>query len=319
MKKAFVSCAVLSTSLVTTKSFGWNLPTTHHSKASLLRLRSAQSANDGENKDLFDYFDPLLSPHAYPDGVAPDKKPSQPTKNSENTSNKSMFEMNVLGMDQPPLQAAVEEEEPAKEITSQTDDKEEDLFDYFDPLKSPHEYPNGISPRNQEETVQQSGSKQYSMNVLGMDYEAKPLEVVESDSQPKESSSGGGEGAQDLFDTFDPLKSPHEYPNGISPNNKATEVEDDRYNPLAFGKKNKKEKVEKRGGSGKLGILLMDHGSRNEASNKRLEHLAELYQMTMEGENIVVYAAHMEIASPSIPDGLERLLQEGVGTYHRFE
>ena len=25
--------------------------------------------------DLFEFFDPLLSPHAYPDGIAPDTKP----------------------------------------------------------------------------------------------------------------------------------------------------------------------------------------------------------------------------------------------------
>lgn len=69
-------------------------------------------------------------------------------------------------------------------------------------------------------------------------------------------------------------------------------------------------------GSGKVGILLMDHGSRNEASNQRLEHLAELYKLTMQDDNVVVLAAHMEIAKPTIPDGLQALLDQGVGTYH---
>ena len=65
----------------------------------------------------------------------------------------------------------------------------------------------------------------------------------------------------------------------------------------------------------------MDHGSRNEASNARLEQLAALYQMTMSDNDetdYVVEAAHMEIATPSIADGLETLLQAGVGTYYYF-
>ena len=65
----------------------------------------------------------------------------------------------------------------------------------------------------------------------------------------------------------------------------------------------------------RLGILLMDHGSRNEASNSRLKHLAHLYGTMIQDENIVVVAAHMEIASPSIPEGLEMLLGQGVGEY----
>jgi hypothetical protein len=65
-------------------------------------------------------------------------------------------------------------------------------------------------------------------------------------------------------------------------------------------------------GSDKVGILLMDHGSRNKTSDQRLEQLAELYKLTMQDDNVVVLAAHMEVVKPSIPDGLQALLDQGV-------
>ena len=62
----------------------------------------------------------------------------------------------------------------------------------------------------------------------------------------------------------------------------------------------------------------MDHGSRNKDSNDRLHELARVYQLTV-GSNVIVTAAHMEIASPSIPEGLETLLNAGVGKLHVHE
>lgn len=65
----------------------------------------------------------------------------------------------------------------------------------------------------------------------------------------------------------------------------------------------------------------MDHGSRNEASNARLQAMANLYQLTLDSERnennngntqVLVEAAHMEIAQPSIPEGLQKLLNAGV-------
>ncbi|KAL3909909.1 MAG: hypothetical protein SGILL_007901, partial [Bacillariaceae sp.] len=72
-----------------------------------------------------------------------------------------------------------------------------------------------------------------------------------------------------------------------------------------------------------VGILLMDHGSKKEASNARLQTMAQLYQSSMDekqyndqasaaASKVVVKAAHMEIATPSIPDGLQALLDAGV-------
>ena len=120
-------------------------------------------------------------------------------------------------------------------------------------------------------------------------------------------------------------------PNGISPKSKpkplevvddessTQSTENDRYDPLSMDV----EKISNTSGKRKsrIGILLMDHGSRNPASNARLEQLATLYQMTMSDNDetdFVVEAAHMEIATPSIADGLETLLQAGVGTYYTF-
>jgi sirohydrochlorin ferrochelatase len=59
-----------------------------------------------------------------------------------------------------------------------------------------------------------------------------------------------------------------------------------------------------------VGILLIDHGSKKQASNDRLDE--RIYQQNVDS-NVIVKAAHMEIAEPSIPDGLASLLKEGVG------
>ncbi|KAL9189335.1 hypothetical protein ACHAXT_011825 [Thalassiosira profunda] len=72
----------------------------------------------------------------------------------------------------------------------------------------------------------------------------------------------------------------------------------------------------------KLGILLVDHGSKREASNAHLESIAESYQSSFDalhnesGEashakanaKVTVRAAHMEIAEPSILSTLRRLI-----------
>jgi sirohydrochlorin ferrochelatase len=80
-----------------------------------------------------------------------------------------------------------------------------------------------------------------------------------------------------------------------------------------------------------IGILLMDHGSRNQASNERLHELAALYQKEQQQQSssnylvnsnsnsdddddvtVIVQAAHMEIATPSVPQGLQQLLAQNV-------
>ena len=85
-----------------------------------------------------------------------------------------------------------------------------------------------------------------------------------------------------------------------------------------------------------VGVLLIDHGSRNHASNRRLQSLARMYQtkqnkrtkqqqeQVQEGTNneknqssvdvdvVVVRGAHMEIAKPSILDGIKSLVRANV-------
>ena len=226
-------------------------------------------------------------------------------------------------------------------LSASSSNEEQDLFDYFDPLKSPHEYPNGIGNRkgadSNDATDTGSNAKPYSMNVFGMD-SAKPLEVVEDDSKAPSEETVVATESDDLFDYFDPLKSPHEYPNGVDNEvrNPPAKADEGRYDPLDLRKK--REAIENSSirnsngstttdappsGGNKVGILLMDHGSRNKASNQRLQYMAELYQqMAIMEQNaapsdesstvIVVKAAHMEIATPSIPDQLEALMKEGV-------
>ncbi|KAK1747115.1 sirohydrochlorin ferrochelatase [Skeletonema marinoi] len=64
----------------------------------------------------------------------------------------------------------------------------------------------------------------------------------------------------------------------------------------------------------RLGILLIDHGSKRKASNEHLNSIAEQYHSSLlsddndEKNNIVVKAAHMEIAEPSILTTLRQLI-----------
>jgi len=226
--------------------------------------------------------------------------------------------------------------------TNQAEDADADLFDYFDPLLSPHAYPSGISPEkksqyqsNDEIQEERQPSPQNSGNTASKGQfgfrlsneeqtdEANPAPTSSTkgefgfkiyDNEPADSPVAETESNkedEDLFDYFDPLRSPHEYPDGIKSNK---ELEASVPTPSAL-------EVVGGGKKKKVGVLLMDHGSRKEKSNARLQKMAELYQMTLgtdedeedsDGPTIIVRAAHMEIATPSIPDGLKDLRDQGV-------
>ena len=84
--------------------------------------------------------------------------------------------------------------------------------------------------------------------------------------------------------------------------------------------------VNKSGNEEKVGIVLVDHGSRAKSSNEQLERFAEMFEM-MYGSNIggdynsddnnsyskgrkyEVAPAHMELASPSIADAFRELIE----------
>jgi hypothetical protein len=152
------------------------------------------------------------------------------------------------------------------------------LFDYFDPLLSPHSYPNGIAPNQKPVDKEEYDPLRLKhLNVLEEEAEERPaLEELEY----------GPEVDTDLF--FDPTLSPHAYAQGTP----RAVVGDEEY----------------RGPT--VGILLIDHGSRNQAANQRLVEMAALYQQSV--SSVLVEAAHMELACPSIQEGIERLVSKGV-------
>jgi sirohydrochlorin ferrochelatase len=57
-------------------------------------------------------------------------------------------------------------------------------------------------------------------------------------------------------------------------------------------------------------ILLIDHGSKRAEANVMLECMANLVQ-AMAGPEVVVRAAHMELAEPDIPMGLAACVEAG--------
>ena len=48
------------------------------------------------------------------------------------------------------------------------------------------------------------------------------------------------------------------------------------------------------------GIIIVDHGSRRDESNRMLERVAELFAERFRGRYAIVEPAHMELAEPSI-------------------
>ena len=167
-----------------------------------------------------------------------------------------------------------------------------DLFEYFDPLLSPHAYPDGISPDKKPVETKQTQNDTPSISPkksFGFDLSAPSL--AEKSLRPGASGQRGSE-AVDTEAVFDPRISPHEYGNGVP--------------DKVYGFENERVSVTK------TGVLLMDHGSRNPSSNERLRKLARVYQESLNDPNTIVRYAHMEIAQPSIPEALKSLLEEGV-------
>lgn len=272
----------------------------HFSSESFLHL-----AKDDDEPDLFDYFDPLLSPHSYPNGISPDHKPKNIWNKNENPNGKSSLENDPL---------AIENKSNNDGTLAGQDLNGEgpDLFEYFDPRLSPHSYPDGISPDHKPKGI----PNEYPN---GISPENKPLEVenyqsdndgsLAGDGDPlklkkverKQRSPGPGEKSFDVntSQVFDPTISPHAYTSGTVPS-------------TIVGDEGSFEGMAK---TRTVGVLLIDHGSRKEASNLRLHDLAQFYQAESkddENPKRIVRAAHMEIAQPSIQDGIEGLMRAGV-------
>ena len=162
---------------------------------------------------------------------------------------------------------------PITSLMNQNDDVSD-----FDPLLSPHAYPNGID----NGTVSKSDEKSSSVTSFGFgsfDY--------------KESVTDRS--TVTCYEDFDPTLSPHNYPNGVDAG-------------VVDGTSGTSKRRQ-----GKLGILLIDHGSKRQASNEHLHNLAKIYQHNYNENNVgeeatVVRGAHMEIADPSILTSLRDLV-----------
>src|SRR3954470_17217288 len=61
----------------------------------------------------------------------------------------------------------------------------------------------------------------------------------------------------------------------------------------------------------KTGIIIVDHGSRREESNRMLEGVAEAFARRFEERYEVVEPAHMELAEPSIATAFARCVARG--------
>jgi hypothetical protein len=125
----------------------------------------------------------------------------------------------------------------------------------------------------------------------GIDPSHKPkdIQITEDWEQPTRLYKRSTESVMDPTQVFNPTISPHAYSQGVP----STIVGDVEISTSKW-----------------VGILLIDHGSKKQASNDRLDE--RIYQQNVDS-NVIVKAAHMEIAEPSIPDGLASLLKEGVG------
>lgn len=61
----------------------------------------------------------------------------------------------------------------------------------------------------------------------------------------------------------------------------------------------------------KRALLIIAHGSRRSASNEEIRHLAERLDGNPGNDFDMVEAAYLELAEPSIPDGIESCIQRG--------
>jgi sirohydrochlorin ferrochelatase len=59
------------------------------------------------------------------------------------------------------------------------------------------------------------------------------------------------------------------------------------------------------------GIIIVDHGSRRDESNRMLEQLADLFHQRFAERYQIVEPAHMELAEPSIATAYARCVERG--------
>ena len=179
------------------------------------------------------------------------------------------------------------------------DDNNDDFFDPF--LHSPHSYPDGI-----ENGPNDDNEDDVEGLIVDAIFESSASFGFMSISEPSSSSATKVTNTNGDDDLFDPLLSPHAYPDGIDAG------------PTSIPQQQQQQQQMQQ--SKKLGIILIDHGSKREASNQHLHFIAQTYQASIiqrdnmangeggstatSGRQTVVRAAHMEIAQPSILESL---------------
>ena len=222
------------------ESFGCSMSQSSPSSRRMIttRLLSNQNNNNNNNNDDDELFDPLKSPHEYPNGTPGNfKKTNQPNE-AENDNNDD------------------DDWSPMKFSSVPNDFLGSNPSDYYTT-----DTPQTFTNKNQYSTV--------------------PLPIRNNNN-----SNNNNNG---LLEDFDPRNSPHMYPNGI-PSSSSTDSPEKR-----------KEEVT-------TAVVLMDHGSRKESSNDGLQQMAKYYQRYLNSPNIIVKAAHMEIAQPSIPTTIQQII-----------
>lgn len=179
--------------------------------------------------------------------------------------------------------------------------------DFFDPfLHSPHDYPDGVDNGPEGGSVAAPNGLGAIDEIFESNSSSFGFSSISSSSEPSVSPNTGKINSNDTGDLFDPLLSPHAYPDGISAG------------PVTATTSQIPMKIQS---TKKLAILLIDHGSKREASNQHLQFVAETYEASIiqrdatsngesssatSGRETVVRAAHMEIAEPSILTSLVR-------------
>ena len=61
-------------------------------------------------------------------------------------------------------------------------------------------------------------------------------------------------------------------------------------------------------------LLLIAHGSRRQASNDEIRNLTKVLEQNTGDEFSIVECAFLELAEPSIPDGISVCVQKGAGS-----
>ena len=263
-------------------------PSSRQQQGKRLPLHQIITLSTSSNNNDIDDFDPFLqSPHAFGDN-----------DDNENNSSSSSTTFGFLSY--------VEEERNDIEIQTSIDGDGE-----FDPLLSPHSYINGVDEppvladgdgTNISNRPFVSSSKSSStfgfLSYLNNDGEESSNFAV---SENTETSNSATEKYVD--DEFDPLLSPHAYVDGV-------DEPPVHIDSTTFTQQAQKQQ--------KIGILLIDHGSKRKASNEHIHNIASLYESRLVAKQNqgdasgtstkIVRAAHMEIAPPSILDSLRSII-----------